>query len=279
MSSRRSRDAVKAALLLLFVGFVLLCQACRPAAALVALILWYTAMSGADWALHRYVLHGDPSPIKAWRHAHWVHHREFDGAVNYQTGASLTFPHASSALIALSLLPVALVLGLVWTHDAAQLVAIAIAHLVAVTFAVGMHNYAHSAFHRYRPPRWSRAPCVPVPSWALELLHEHHERHHANPCVNLCTVLLGFDWLAGTTWTPPPDGQRPDGAKPGAASARAEGGAAARVAAACTPRSAILTPRLRSVVSLLLLEAPRALGCWASQSSSWLRAADIRVKL
>ena len=81
-----------------------------PSAALALLLLgcYYLCLSACDWALHRFVLHHDSSPVQAWRLAHRTHHREFDGTVAYQTGASLTFPHSSTALIALATLPAAL---------------------------------------------------------------------------------------------------------------------------------------------------------------------------
>ena len=78
------------AVALLALGLVLLLFP-PLALALSLFAVWYVAMSAADWMLHRLVLHSDNSPIMAWRHAHWVHHREFDGAIQYKTGASLTF--------------------------------------------------------------------------------------------------------------------------------------------------------------------------------------------
>ena len=68
---------------------------------------------------------------------------------------------------------------------------------------IGAHNYAHSHFHDYVPPSWSRAPCTPVPRAMREYLHEHHERHHTDARTNLCTILLGFDYLASTVYEVP----------------------------------------------------------------------------
>jgi hypothetical protein len=157
-------------------------------------------MSATDWALHKLVLHNDASPIMMWREAHWVHHREYDGAMLYKTGASLTFPHPSTAGIVMATLPIALLLGLLWVDDPRGLIWVAAAHAVCVTLAIGVHNYAHSSFHEYEVPSWAKAPCVPVPMAVQRVLHEHHERHHADARVNLCTVLLGFDWLACTDY-------------------------------------------------------------------------------
>jgi len=175
--------------------------------ALLLLLAWYIAMSGCDWGLHKLVLHNDASVIRAWRDAHRVHHREYDGATLFKTGASLTFPHVSCAGIALGTMPIALVLGALWVEQPRQLLGVALAHIVAIFGAVGVHNAAHSTFHDYALPSWRYAPCVPMPRRFTQLLHDHHECHHINAKVNLCTVLLGFDWIAGTTYTPADDAE------------------------------------------------------------------------
>ena len=87
--------------------------------------------------------------------------------------------------------------------DPVPLLAITFAHLAACMLFIGAHNYAHSHFHDYVPPSWSRAPCTPVPRAMREYLHEHHERHHTDARTNLCTILLGFDYLAGTVYEVP----------------------------------------------------------------------------
>lgn len=171
--------------------------------ALFTLAGWYIMMSAFDWWTHKYVMHNDASIVKSWRHAHYIHHREFDGAFMNKTGASLTFPHSSALVISLVTLPIALVLGVAWTTRPVPLLAITFAHLAACMLFIGAHNYAHSHFHDYVPPSWSRAPCTPVPRAMREYLHEHHERHHSDARTNLCTILLGFDYLAGTVYEVP----------------------------------------------------------------------------
>jgi hypothetical protein len=164
------------------------------------LLSWYLLMSFCDWALHRYVLHDDRTPMPAWRRGHRKHHLEYDTGIGH-SGVSVTFPHADAALIALATLPLGLLVGLpsMSQPSAPSSVAIAtLAHFVGITIVVGVHNYAHSVFHFYPPPPWKSHACVPVPDMLLEVLHEHHLRHHEDSRVNYCTVLLGFDSLAGT---------------------------------------------------------------------------------
>lgn len=173
--------------------------------ALVLLALWYVSMSGADWVLHKHVLHNDASPITAWREAHYTHHREFDGATSYKTGASLTFPWKSTSIIAFATLPAAALLARAWTREPLLLCALVVAHLVAISMAIGAHNFAHTHFHDYAPPSWASAPCVRLPPTLLRVIHEHHELHHEDARFNLCTILLGFDVLVGTqAWALPP---------------------------------------------------------------------------
>ena len=76
--------------------------------------------------------------------------------------------------------------------------AFAVAHALFVTAGVGAHNYAHSVFHGYEPPRWRDAPRVGLPKYLCELLHEHHRKHHLDSGLNYCTVFLGFDWVVGS---------------------------------------------------------------------------------
>ena len=185
--------------------FILALMFPRAAFAVSLVTLWYLCMSAFDWALHKHVLHNDDSLIQEWRQAHYVHHREFDGAMSWKTGASLTFPHPSSAGIVLATMPVALLIGTAWVSafgEWHQLLYIALAHAVGITIAVGIHNAAHSSFHDYPIPSWRKAPCVPVPKAIQQIIHEHHEHHHLDARTNLCTVLLGFDHLVGTAWVP-----------------------------------------------------------------------------
>ena len=159
---------------------------------------WYSLMSFADWGLHRYVLHDDRSPMPHWRRGHRTHHMEFDSGIG-RSGISLTFPHGDVALIALATLPLGLLAGS-WVVPLrpVPLMGLLAAHTVGIAFFVGVHNYAHSCFHGYKPPPWRSHACVPVPGWLCGLLHEHHRQHHEDAGVNYCTVLLGFDWIAGT---------------------------------------------------------------------------------
>ena len=51
--------------------------------------LWWTAMSGFDWFIHRFVLHGDGFLMPKWRKAHRSHHREFEG-LETRTASGIT---------------------------------------------------------------------------------------------------------------------------------------------------------------------------------------------
>ena len=188
------------AILILTALVALLCI--RPEAAwTVALICcWYMLLSGADWALHRHVLHANDSPIPEWRKAHRMHHLEFDGVVG-RTHASLTFAHMDTLLIIAATSPCSMIIALVAHLTMAApmpLWAFAVAHALFVTAGVGAHNYAHSVFHGYEPPRWRDAPRVGLPKYLCELLHEHHRKHHLDSGLNYCTVFLGFDWVVGS---------------------------------------------------------------------------------
>lgn len=191
-------------LVLLLVSLLLLLLVLElPHGALVAfriMTMWYFLMSFADWALHRYVLHDDRTPMPHWRQGHRKHHVEYDSGIGH-SGVSVTFPHVDTLLIALVTFPLGLLVALAniaqtWTP--AMLLSVALAHVAAITVVIGIHNYAHSCFHFYNPPPWRSHACVPVPELLLELLHEHHLRHHEDSRVNYCTVLLGFDLFAGT---------------------------------------------------------------------------------
>ena len=149
-----------------------------------------------------------------WRRYHRDHHLEYLGR-SMTRGASLTFNHGETLAFGLLTLPVALLVHSPWILlsarrgsafgapsagcPATSYALVASLHLAAVSAAVGVHNWAHSRFHGYPPPSWCRAPSVPCPRQAVALLHEHHRLHHEDVNVNYCTVLLGFDWLAGTT--------------------------------------------------------------------------------
>ena len=163
-------------------------------------VCWYMLLSGADWALHRYVLHANDSPVPAWRSAHRTHHLEFDGLVG-RTHASLTFAHEDTAFIALATSPLTVLIWLIARFtltNSPPFWAFALAHAAMIVLGVGVHNYAHSVFHGYEPPTWDEAPRIKVPTAVCELLHEHHRKHHLDPGLNYCTVFLGFDWLAGS---------------------------------------------------------------------------------
>ena len=161
---------------------------------------WYILLSGADWALHRFVLHANNSPVPTWRNAHRMHHLEFEDDIGY-TYASLTFSHKDTLLIALTTLPLTI---LIWIIAKMTLTScppfwvFCIVHISMIILGVGIHNYAHSVFHGYEPPSWDKAPCIKIPKAVCDLLHEHHQKHHKDPGLNYCTVFLGFDWLVGS---------------------------------------------------------------------------------
>lgn len=187
------------ALLLVFFSLLLLLPG-DIAKMLWLLASWYFLMSFADWALHRFVLHDDRSIVPHWRRGHRKHHVEFDTGVG-RSGTSLTFPHGDASLIALATMPLGLLVGLSLAEAKPfPLLCIALAHVAGITLVVGVHNYAHSAFHGYPIPGWSTHAVMPVPQFVLEVLHAHHERHHEDAGCNYCTVLLGFDSLAGTSY-------------------------------------------------------------------------------
>ena len=211
--SAATTRAVRLGYMALVVSVTLLTVVYPNAALLVlwvgmAALFWYSCMSAFDWAVHRYVLHGDASLVPAWRVAHRMHHREYDGTWA-RTGASLTFPWLPTAYFVLGTLPVGLAAGSLAAigishgrllpFPVVDVLGVAAAtHVALSVVAVGIHNHAHSLFHDYTPPSWWSAPSVPVPTSMVSCLHTHHELHHMNALCNYCTVLLGFDWLAGT---------------------------------------------------------------------------------
>lgn len=201
-------------------------------------VCWYMLLSGADRALHRYVLHADDSPVPAWRRAHHTHHLEFDGVVG-RTHASLTFAHEDAAFIALATSPLTVLIWLVARvalTDSPPFWAFGLAHAAMIVLGVGVHNYAHSVFHGYEPPTWDEAPRIKVPKAVCELLHEHHRKHHLDPGLNYCTVFLGFDWLAGSEASSVDVGFTPHRAFSHTTKAAAAGRTGARVAEGITLR-------------------------------------------
>ena len=188
---------------LAFAATLLVCALPATAArACLALTVWALVMSFADWSIHRYMLHDGRSCMPHWRHAHRVHHVEFDTGVG-RSGVSLTFSYMDIFLFATVTLPVAFAAGvLVVPLRPPPLAVVVLAHFFATACAVGVHNYCHTSFHGYKIPHWRTRLCVPVPSRVCEVLHEHHARHHEDAGVNYCTVLLGFDMLAGTAYEP-----------------------------------------------------------------------------
>lgn len=150
-------------------------------------------MSYNDWALHKYILHDDDSPMVHWRKLHRLHHLEFD-KITEKHGDGLGFTYVDMLLIAfVTGIPIALA---VYAINKKYLTVVLLLHVVGTFIGVGIHNYSHRIFHEHT----ALPACmqVPVPESLYINLHKHHIHHHENTKTNYCTVFLGFDYMVGT---------------------------------------------------------------------------------
>ena len=146
-------------------------------------------------------MHNDNILLKTWRSEHIIHHKEFNNEIK-QSNNYIEFTLNESIIIGIvSSICIVLVLyffNLKYKFDSKYILFAFILHISFIIIGASIHNYSHSLFHKSN----GNNDCyrIQIPQFFVNILHDHHFKHHNNCKTNFCTVFLGFDNIIGTNY-------------------------------------------------------------------------------
>lgn len=160
---------------------------------LILLLCWYIYISFVDYAIHKYIMHNDNTCFQSLREKHKRHHLEASNKVT-DLGTSITFTYDEMFIIGFISGLLVLFVSFLLCNNVSKSLLIFFIHLVIISIGIGIHNFSHVIFHNH-DEIFDNCLQIPIPTFFMDILHNHHELHHLNPKRNLCVVFLGFDNL------------------------------------------------------------------------------------